>query len=302
MASITLKSYSNCTDTGCVILAEVKRDYDADVKDEWKSLSILTPEGASITHTDFPSGKNTSGDVSISVSDLDTGLEYSIKIQLVVKSYRWGQIDTNYIPWSKTYYYIIVNGDREKYNSVEKACAAWVEAKNNGFTVQPFESEDDSNIVGNKGGYCYEVTETGTTPEPVYGWLYLQDTKVDNSITVFTHPKVFYFDSKGKYNAGSQWDISKGINSLLTNFYYFDIAATCWKRWYNKEKSTAATIFTKLNGDGSRSNLVGNLTATQLNNAYNYLGSDKKYESGDIISAAMFKGLEEIINSYPKND
>jgi hypothetical protein len=34
-----------------------------------------------------------------------------------------------------------------------------------------------------------------------------------------------------------------------------------------------------------------------INNAYSYLGSSTSYETGAKVSAAMFSGLEEIINA-----
>lgn len=85
--------------------------------------------------------------------------------------------------------------------------------------------------------------------------------------------------------SGKTWKVNEGIQTLLTNIYNFNKAASSWKNWKNQTAQTECSAFSK-----------GDLTAAMLNNAYTYLGKTTTYKTGDIVSAKMFAGLEDVIN------
>ena len=81
--------------------------------------------------------------------------------------------------------------------------------------------------------------------------------------------------------------------SLFTNYDNFNSAATAKINW--KNQNTDEGTCTALSS-------TGNLTASDLTEAYNYLGIKynnnwTKFNSGEIIKADMFSKLEDAINN-----
>jgi hypothetical protein len=70
------------------------------------------------------------------------------------------------------------------------------------------------------------------------------------------------------------------------NWKGFNEAATKWKRWKENDTNyTACTAFS-----------AGPLSADMINSAYNYLGTVTNYKRGNPVTAAIFSGLESILN------
>ena len=120
------------------------------------------------------------------------------------------------------------------------------------------------------------------------GW---KEGRHELTFSFYTHPKEFSFGDKCKPN--EQWQVDKGINSLLTNMLEFQGYATQWKYWKIQNDTGSfgnVTIDPCPNWDSP-------LSAKRLTSIYNYLGNSTTYVSGTKISAAMFNNLATLINN-----
>ena len=133
----------------------------------------------------------------------------------------------------------------------------------------------------------YEVIGVYPWQDDSEGW---QEGRHELSFSFYTHPKEFIFNN---CESNKQWQVDKGINSLLTNMLEFQGYATQWKYW-------------KIQNDtGSFGNVATDpcpnwdspLSAKCLTSIYNYLGNSTTYVSGTKISAAMFNNLAALINN-----
>ena len=138
--------------------------------------------------------------------------------------------------------------------------------------------------------YVYDVYEViGVYPwqNDSEGWLEGRD---ELSFSFYTHPKEFIFNN---CESNKQWQVDKGINSLLTNMLEFQGYATQWKYWkiQNDTKTFGNVAIDPC------PNWDSPLSANRLTSIYNYLGNSTTYVSGTKISAAMFNNLAALINN-----
>ena len=99
----------------------------------------------------------------------------------------------------------------------------------------------------------------------------------------YPHPAEFIFKNCAP---GNQWKINEGINKkLITNLTDFRSYANQWCAWKNQQSFTGVPQF------------VSPLSASNLNAIYSALGHSRSYQTGDRVSADMFNGLANIINS-----
>lgn len=266
-------------------------EFNGATREYWLSdLSITAPAGASITAT--TGTMTTSGSYRIypftaTISGLKAGEKQEITLKTDYEVW-------NYVKSSITHYwfnYKYNDGALLKYETTVKtsAIAAYLSLQDNGYTMYPNKDStgnDKYNIFGYNSDYdAYYYLWTYS--EDTSGWVDSDYPTAKASKPIYTKPNAFYFGDGKTVPSGTKWEVSKGIQTILTNIYNFNTEATKWKTW--KEQSvptTACSAFSK-----------GTLSKDMINNAYSYLGSSTSYKTGAKVSAAMFSGLEEIINA-----
>ena len=129
--------------------------------------------------------------------------------------------------------------------------------------------------------YNYMVTLTTytaiETTTPATTTQELSSTKI-----IYPHPVEFAFNN---CISGKQWEVDKGINSLITNIEDFYLYATQWKSW--KQQSAANWC----------SQFDSPISAARMNEISSYVETQDSYSKGDKVSAAMFNNLASAINS-----
>ena len=108
--------------------------------------------------------------------------------------------------------------------------------------------------------------------------------------TVYMRPLPFHFKKdESPVVSGEKWTIDVGIQELLDNIKSFQGEAKKLLQWHKQTNWQSCPGFT---------DSEGYISAKQLNEIYSYLGIsiDKPFESGDIITAAMFSNLEGAFN------
>lgn len=296
MATLTIDSitYSNVDRTTATLTGKMtclfQSEFNGATREYWLSdLSITSPAGASVTTTNGT--MTTSGSYRIypftaKITGLTAGSEQ--KITLAADYEIW-----KYVKDSITHYWFNYNyngGTLLEYDGTIKTDVGerYLRLQNNGYTMYPNKDSTGSSI--------YDTYGYNSTYEAYYYlWTYTEDASawVDSSYptataskTVYTKPNAFYFGNGKTVSSGTKWAVSEGIQTILINIYNFNTEATKWKKWKNQLIQTACSAFSK-----------GTLSATMLNNAYSYLGSSTRYSPGDKVSAAMFSGLENIMNA-----
>ena len=292
MATLTINSvtYSSVDRTTATLTGKMtclfQNESNGATREYWLSdLSITSPSGASITTkngTMTTNGSYRTYPFTVTVSGLKAGTEQ--KITLTADYEVW-----KYKKSSATHYWFNYNsngGTLKEYDVTKKATAGerYLSLQNKGYTMYP-DKNSDYDVRGYDSSY----------KDYYYLWTYSEDTSdwVESSYptataskTIYTRPNAFYFGNGKTVPSGTKWDVSKGIQTILINIYNFNTEATKWKKWKNQSTQTACSAFSK-----------GTLSKTMLNNAYAYLGSSTKYDTGNKVSAAMFSGLEEIMNA-----
>lgn len=244
-------------------------------------LVLLSPIGSGLIHGTpvFINNNNYFYNYSIdcTINNMLPGQVQNVQLQLSVRQRQYQLQETT------TYYFYYMPPGGSSWATVEdtnlqNVANIYVNLSNNGYSVLPTQSAFD--VISYGGAYLYFSTNS------VGNWYDLDDkTVISNSITLYTKTDKFYFGNGQSISAGTKWNVQEGIQTIMPNIYNFNDQATAWKRWKNQSAVTACSAFQ-----------AGKLSAAMLNNAYAYLGQSSTYKSKDRISAAMFSGLEKILN------
>lgn len=296
MATLTIDKieYSNIDRTTAKLTGKMtcsfQKEFDGAIQEYWESdLSITSPAGASVVTKKgniTTSGSQRTYFFTATISGLTAGSEQTITLKTWYEKWVYEKSSTTYY----YFYYKNDNGDWKEYESTRKATAvdAYLSRQAKGYTMDP---DEDSSYVESGYDRTYgEYYYLYTWEEDTSDWFYDDDLPVSKSTTVYTRPNAFYFGDGATVVAGTKWDVSKGIQTILPNIYNFNTEATKWKKWKNQTDSvTECSAFSK-----------GNLSETMLTNAYAYLGDISSYKKGDRVSATMFSNLEDLINGVKK--
>lgn len=259
MASIGNVTYKNITQTTAQFTAHVFDIDNSSTKTYYQSASLSSPSGASLSAG--KSGNHNSGyTVNCTVSGLKPGQQVTI---IVIFHFNRKK-------------YVLKTVFRYRYKP--KTSSNW---RDSGAYSTRREAVDAMNSLDP------EIYDTGGTfAEDASYWDDDSPITESASVTVYTRPNNFYFGKNGSVASGTQWEVSKGIQTILPNIYNFNTAVGKWKNWRDQSGGHSYSIFTS----GSK------LSASMLSNAYSILGGSSTYKTGDKVSAAMFSGIENLFN------
>lgn len=243
----------------------VEETYNLEVQLSEHSPSTFVPmaNGEYIYGYERPSSEN------YSLGNLFWTFSAILTVEKSIYTGRWGAESTsgqwyNYIPNTGTFY--------------EPTYSNYPHTR---ITVQIAGSRPiTDSTTGTITGYMYYITTSTSYAEEYLNSTETQVFPIEKNI--FPRPAEFTFIN---CSSGNQWELDKGINSLITNIEEFSDYATQWKAW--KEQYTASIC----------PQFDSPISAGQLNNIYIYVGSTSRYKTGDQVSAAMFNNLASIINS-----
>lgn len=290
MAIITLDapSYSDVKSTTATIQTTItlrnELERPGSIRETLKSVSLyFTSDGTSASFN--------SSTYILSVNGLTAGTSNQICCQLTCSREQY-QESTTTIYW---FLYDIPEYQGEPRYRIQNENLTWVKKQYENYKKLAYELYPSIEHLGsaekvvwqdaNNDICCVYVTRISSS-----AWVTIDDsTTISNLISVYTKPSElpFYFNGdKAPYGSGTKWKVSDGIISILPNIKNFNSVATKWKRWQNQSNEMTCSAF------GSS----GKLSAAMLNSAYAYLGINKKYQPGDKVAAAMFKGLENKLN------
>lgn len=137
--------------------------------------------------------------------------------------------------------------------------------------------------------YEYDWEEYTTVETLSIYWELPWTDAFTNSMSVifYPRPKNFHFNN---CESGRKWRVDKGINhpdltyGLIHNLTDFQRYANQWQAWKRQTSYSSTPVFDSP------------LSANQINLIYSSLGGIGGYNSGDPVSASIFKGLENLIN------
>lgn len=259
MASIGNVTYKQITQTTAQFTAYVSDIDNSSTKTYYQSASLSSPSGASLSAG--KSGSHSSGyTINCTVSGLKPGQQVTIVI--------------------------IFHFNREKY--VPKTVFRYLyklKTSSNWRTSGAYSTRREA--VDAMNSLDPEVYDTGGTfTEDASYWTDDGSTTESASVTVYTRPNNFYFGKNGSVASGTQWEVSKGIQTILPNIYSFNTELGKWKNWREQSGGHSYSVF----ASGSK------LSASMLSNAYSILGGSSAYKTGDKVSAVMFSGIENLFN------
>lgn len=276
MASLTFSSvnYADVDRTSVRIIAKLTMIDDGETYEEWRAISDLFPEGATIDYTydtDYYSDE-TIYTIDMTIKGLSPGTTYSkvgIECWYTVET-----LDTWYEYWFEA------DGTEHWFTSRSNAASKYNELADEGADMWPTKEDydnDEDGVIRYNGAYLVR--------EEQEEWSDAENEYIDRTIPVYTRPSAFYFKGSNTLASGDKYPVNN-IQELLKNIYNFDNVAMAWKRWRNQGSASTCNAFYE-----------GNLSADMMNTAHNYLGTGKSYNSGDKISAEMFTTLENKLNN-----
>lgn len=146
----------------------------------------------------------------------------------------------------------------------------------------------------------YSVTYYSYTRTPTYKWTdWTEWTNVSGSINIAITKEVgTYYKSPAQFTftgctSGAGWYIDEGLDSIISGLDDFPKYAYQWKAWVNQQLPSKSCP--SFSGEY--------LTASNLNDIHNYVGTGNSYRGasadypGDEISADMFNSLATKINA-----
>lgn len=275
----------------------VDLEYDDEYRERFEDIKLLN-SNASMSYTKSPSNNTaTYYTITATITNFPKGQKFEPRFQLVYE-YREKNI-------SNTEYYVeTVEDDGEyayKADSKSEGRQLYLDLQDANYvqeiypTEWEYEEQDTSSWVGNDYAEVISYRDIYLYVLEYDSWSdWLEDEVNLDAFSVYTHPSNFYFKGDGEAPAqGDSWNVEEGIKSLFTNYDNFNSAATAKINW--KNQNTDEGTCTALSS-------TGNLTASDLTEAYNYLGIKynnnwTKFNSGEIIKADMFSKLEDAINN-----
>lgn len=180
-----------------------------------------------------------------------------------------------------TYEYRFGKEDWVEYNTGK---VGFLEDKGNSFKETDGDYREVYTFYGTSGKdpifYNYKISYQHWEMK----WTEPITNTLNSNLSFYPHQTYFTFNN---CFSGQQWQVDKGLNSLITNIQEFQNYATQWKSWKNQSPQAACPSF-------FASNI---LTAAQLNSVYAYVKGASPWNAGDVVSAAMFNDLATTINN-----